>query len=67
MGLELLGLDAADVLHIGDSRSSDVAGARSLSIPVAWLNRMGRDETGEPRASHVVGHLVEPIAIVRPQ
>ena len=67
MGLELLGLDAADVLHVGDSRSSDVAGARSLSIPVAWVNRTGRDETGEPRANYVVGNLVELITIIRPR
>lgn len=35
LGLELLGLNASDVIHAGDSRSSDVAGARAMDIPVA--------------------------------
>lgn len=40
--LDQLGLDTADVLHVGDSLTSDVAGANALDIPVAWVNRHGR-------------------------
>jgi 2-haloacid dehalogenase/putative hydrolase of the HAD superfamily len=40
--LDRLGLPAADVLHVGDSLTSDVAGANSLGIPVAWVNRRRR-------------------------
>jgi 2-haloacid dehalogenase/putative hydrolase of the HAD superfamily len=45
--LDQLGLAAADVLHVGDSLTSDVAGANALGIPVAWVNRHTR-----PRPSH---------------
>lgn len=41
--LELLGLEAHEVLHVGDSPSSDVRGAQALGIPVMWVNRTGRD------------------------
>lgn len=40
--LSLLGLRPADVLHVGDSVGSDVQGAKSLGIPVLWINRMNR-------------------------
>lgn len=40
--LELLGLDADEVLHVGDSRTADVAGANALGIPVAWIRTQGR-------------------------
>jgi 2-haloacid dehalogenase/putative hydrolase of the HAD superfamily len=41
-GLDPLGARRDDVLHIGDSLSSDVAGATRAGIPVAWLNRSAR-------------------------
>jgi HAD superfamily hydrolase (TIGR01493 family) len=37
--LSLLGLSYEDVLHVGDSLGSDVQGAKSLGIPVLWVNR----------------------------
>ncbi len=37
--LHLLDLPASEVLHVGDSFSSDVCGAKSLGIPVLWINR----------------------------
>ena len=40
--LSLLGLSRNKVLHIGDSLSSDVRGAKSLRIPVLWVNRKKR-------------------------
>ncbi|KPJ52037.1 MAG: hypothetical protein AMS16_06935 [Planctomycetes bacterium DG_58] len=40
--LDLLGLQAHEVLHVGDSLSGDVAGARALDIGCAWVNRKGR-------------------------
>lgn len=49
--LSLLGMDAGQVLHVGDSLSSDVRGARSLGIPVLWINRGRRpapDGAGAP-------------------
>lgn len=40
--LALLGLEPADVLHVGDSFASDVRGAQAAGIPVMWINRRGR-------------------------
>ena len=40
--LEKLNCAAHDVLHIGDSLTSDVAGAQKLGIDTVWLNRKGR-------------------------
>jgi HAD superfamily hydrolase (TIGR01493 family) len=40
--LSLLGLLPGEVLHVGDSLSSDVRGAQSMGIPVLWINRRGR-------------------------
>ncbi|MFT3855669.1 MAG: HAD-IA family hydrolase [Ilumatobacteraceae bacterium] len=41
-GLEAAGSRPDRVLHIGDSLTSDVVGARRLGIPAAWVNRRGR-------------------------
>jgi HAD superfamily hydrolase (TIGR01493 family) len=40
--LALLDLSADQVLHVGDSYGSDVRGARSVGIPVLWVNRKKR-------------------------
>ncbi len=40
--LSLLGLSAAEVLHIGDSLASDIQGAKNLGIPTLWVNRKKR-------------------------
>jgi 2-haloacid dehalogenase/putative hydrolase of the HAD superfamily len=46
--LALLGLSAAEVLHVGDSLGSDVRGAKSQGIPVLWINRRKRQpHTGD--------------------
>lgn len=37
--LSLLNLSNHEVLHVGDSLRSDVKGAKSLGIPVLWVNR----------------------------
>jgi 2-haloalkanoic acid dehalogenase type II len=40
--LQTLGMDASEVLHVGDSVSADVIGAQCFGIDVAWMNRHGR-------------------------
>jgi HAD superfamily hydrolase (TIGR01549 family) len=44
--LERLSLRPHEVVHIGDSLSSDVAGARGAGIDVVWLNRRLQPATG---------------------
>ena len=40
--LSLLGLTYGEALHVGDSFSSDIQGAKALGIPALWINRKGR-------------------------
>ncbi|MBO7449674.1 MAG: HAD family hydrolase [Clostridiales bacterium] len=43
LALKATGLKPEEVIHIGDSVSSDVKGASSLNIRALWLNRFGKD------------------------
>ncbi len=40
--LKNTGLSCNDVIHIGDSLSSDIKGASSVGIKSIWINRSGR-------------------------
>jgi len=48
--LELMEVRPEEVLHIGDSLSSDVAGAKELGINTCWLNRNGKYNSSGLRA-----------------
>lgn len=56
LALKETGLEADEVLHIGDSLSSDVKGANSVGIKAIWLNRSGKDV---PENVTAVGNLLE--------
>lgn len=43
LALEKTGLAPEEVIHIGDSISSDVKGASALGICTLWLNRFGKE------------------------
>lgn len=43
LALNNTGLNADEVIHIGDSISSDVRGANGVNIQALWLNRFGKD------------------------
>lgn len=43
LALNSTGLSAEQVVHIGDSLSSDVKGASSVGINAIWINRSGRE------------------------
>ncbi|MFR9727331.1 HAD family hydrolase [Streptomyces sp. MS19] len=55
--LRLLGRAAGEVLHVGDSFRSDVAGAAAVGIPAAWVNRTGRAAPEGPRPAYEVASL----------
>ena len=42
LALRETGLNPEEVIHIGDSMSSDVKGAGALGIKTLWLNRFGK-------------------------
>jgi 2-haloalkanoic acid dehalogenase type II len=63
--LGLLGLGPHEVIHVGDSLTSDVAGAARLGMPVAWVNRQGRPAPGAgPRPTYEVAGLGELLALL---
>ena len=67
-GLDLAGVEAHRALHVGDSLTSDVAGARALGIPVAWVNRRGRSPRDGIRPDYEVpdlDHLIPMVAMHR--
>ena len=43
LALQKTGLKPDEVIHIGDSISSDVKGASALGINTLWLNRFGKN------------------------
>ncbi|MEZ5086541.1 MAG: HAD family hydrolase [Tessaracoccus sp.] len=49
MGLSRLELEPHQVLHVGDSLSSDIAGANALNIDAAWVAGMDRATTDGAR------------------
>lgn len=58
-GLQLVDCRPDRVLHVGDSLTSDVAGALGLGIPVAWVNRSGRPSPKAPGPTHEVTRLTD--------
>ena len=56
LALESTGLKCSEVVHIGDSLSSDVKGAGALGINTIWLNRSAKEV---PAGVIAIGNLLE--------
>lgn len=63
LALKSTGLKPEEVIHIGDSLSSDVKGASEVSIRAIWVNRSGREV---PEGVEAVGNLMEVIQKIVP-
>ncbi|WP_442598759.1 HAD family hydrolase [Neobacillus sp. D3-1R] len=61
--LELSGYSPEEVLHVGDSLTSDVLGANQVGINSVWLNRQGKAATGDSKPNFVVKNLNEVLDI----
>ena len=64
--LARLGLEPGQVLHVGDSRTSDVAGATALGIPVAWINRTGKAIDSGSLPTYTIANLMDVLALIEP-
>jgi len=62
--LDMMQIDRDEVLLVGDSRTSDVAGAIRAGIPVAWINRTGKTTDGDLVPNYEVSSLSELSGIV---
>lgn len=63
-GLELLGLDPDEVLHVGDSLSADIRGADALDISAVWVNTKSRPLPDGVRLLHQVTDLRDLIPLL---
>lgn len=63
--LEVAGVPAAAVLHVGDDADADVRGARAAGLRSAWMNRNGAPwPAGLPPPDHEIADLTELVALV---
>lgn len=65
--LSLLGLSSEEVLHVGDSLSCDVRGAKAQGIPALWINKKGRAlPAGYEQPDYVSTDLTGILDILKP-
>jgi 2-haloalkanoic acid dehalogenase type II len=57
--LELCGFSPEEVLHVGDSLTSDVLGANQVGINSVWLNRSNKPIIGNIKPDYIVKNLNE--------
>lgn len=62
-GLKKLNMEPDEVLHIGDSRGSDVVGALASGLSVAWLNRTSKSPDSGHKPTHTIQNLREVIPL----
>lgn len=62
--LSTFSLQPQNVLHIGDSLSSDIAGAQSAGIKVAWLNRKNKELPSSFSPDYVISSFEELLPIM---
>jgi 2-haloalkanoic acid dehalogenase type II len=57
--LKLSNLSKDEVLHVGDSLSSDVNGAMNMGIKSVWINRNNKEFKGKVKPSYIISNLNE--------
>lgn len=62
LALSKTGLKVNEVLHIGDSLSSDINGANAVGINAIWINRSGKDVPDKVTA---VANLMEVLSYIK--
>ena len=65
VAFEMMGRPAkGEVLMIGDSLSSDIAGGRAYGIDTCWFNPSGRPADPDPDITYVIGDLAQLASIL---
>jgi 2-haloacid dehalogenase len=57
--LKAVGVDAADVLYVGDSVTSDMAAARNAGMDFCWLNPAGAPVPPGHKTRYIISHVKE--------
>ena len=64
LALDKCGCDASQVVHVGDSLQSDIAGANGCGIRSVWLNQDGAANTAGITPDHEISDLRELLAFL---
>lgn len=62
--LQVMNLQPSEVIHVGDSFSSDIVGASSLGIRSVWINPKGKAASGNVEADYEVSDIIEVLPII---
>ena len=54
LALDRLNLKASEVLFIGDNIPADIAGAQSVGMSAAWLNRTGQASSSDVKPDYEI-------------
>jgi 2-haloalkanoic acid dehalogenase type II len=57
--LDVCGFSPEEVLHVGDSLTSDILGANQVGINSVWLNRRNKPVTGNDKPDYIIQNLNE--------
>ncbi|UOQ50582.1 HAD family hydrolase [Gracilibacillus caseinilyticus] len=57
--LKISGLSKDEVIHVGDSLSSDIGGANNAGVRSVWINRNNKDCREEDKPDYVISSLTE--------
>ncbi|MBX3068956.1 MAG: HAD family hydrolase [Thermomicrobiales bacterium] len=64
LALKTMGLSRSEVLHVGDSRTSDIQGAKNAGMAVAWINRAAKPGSHVAEPDYEITSLAEVLDIV---
>jgi FMN phosphatase YigB (HAD superfamily) len=63
--LQAIGMEAHEVIHVGDSQIDDLLGASKVKIDTVWINRRNKHLTESiPKPLHEVKSLDEVLSIL---
>ncbi len=63
--LNEVGCGTDEAIMVGDSQTSDIAGARRMGIPIIWINRMNEElMAGIPEPDHEARDILEMLDIL---
>jgi putative hydrolase of the HAD superfamily len=65
LALRQLGVAPKEALHVGDSLTSDVAGAKAAGVTAVWLNRAGIEKPADaPVPDYEIRSLTELVSLL---
>jgi putative hydrolase of the HAD superfamily len=63
-GLSILSVEPSEVIHVGDLLETDIAGAKSFGMKAVWLNKEGKNPTGDHKPDFTINTISEIVTIL---